>query len=173
MNISEAREGLKNWQAKMSAYNHAMSLIYFDGSTTAPKGTAENRGRTLSVLSEECYKLSTSPETMEILEFLDANKSELDEMEQRIVFLALKDIRDMKKIPMEEYVAYQELLVEADDKWHTAKETDDFELFRPCLEKIFATQLKFAEYCAPEKKPYDYCLGLYEEGLTMEKCDVY
>lgn len=171
MNISEARERLKNWQAKMSAYNHAMSLIYYDGSTTAPKGTAENRGRTLSILSEESYKLSTNPEIIEMLEFLDANKDELDETEKRIVFLALKDIRDMQKIPMEEYVAYQELLVEADDKWHTAKETDDFELFRPCLEKIFATQLKFAEYCAPEKKPYDYCLGLYEDGLTMEKCD--
>lgn len=171
MNFEEARVGLKNWQAKMSAYNHAISLIYFDGSTTAPKGTAENRGHTLSILSEECYKLSTSPETIEMLELLDANKDKLDEVEQRIVFLALKDIRDMQKIPMDEYVAFQELLVEADDKWHTAKETDDFELFRPCLEKIFATQRKFAEYCAPDKKPYDYCLGLYEDGLTMEKCD--
>ena len=171
MNFEEARVGLKNWQAKMSAYNHAISLIYFDGSTTAPKGTAENRGHTLSILSEECYKLSTSSETLEMLELLDANKDKLDEVEQRIVFLALKDIRDMQKIPMDEYVAFQELLVEADDKWHTAKETDDFELFRPCLEKIFATQRKFAEYCAPDKRPYDYCLGLYEDGLTMEKCD--
>ena len=49
MNFEEARVGLKNWQAKMSAYNHAISLIYFDGSTTAPKGTAENRGHTLSI----------------------------------------------------------------------------------------------------------------------------
>ena len=94
MNISEARERLKNWQAKMSAYNHAMSLIYYDGSTTAPKGTAENRGRTLSILSEESYKLSTNPEIIEMLEFLDANKEELDETEKRIVFLALKDIGD-------------------------------------------------------------------------------
>lgn len=171
MDITTARASLAAWQSKMSAYNHAMSLIYFDGSTAAPKGTAENRGHTLAILSEESYKLSTSPEVIEMLEYLDSNKEQLDGKEQRIVFLALKDIRDMQKIPMEEYVAYQELLVEADSLWHTAKETDDFELFRPCLEKIFDTQLKFAKYCAPDKKPYDYCLGLYEDGLTMEKCD--
>ena len=171
MTIHEARAALGAWQSKKSAYEHAMALIYFDGNTTAPKGTAENRGHTLAVLSEESYKLSTSPELVETLEFLDAHKDELDEKEARIVFLALKDIRDMQKIPVEEYVAYEALLVEADDKWHTAKETNDFELFKPLLEKIFETQLRFAKYCAPDKKPYDYCLGLYEDGLTMEKCD--
>ena len=41
-----------------------------------------------------------------------------------------------KKIPMDEYIAYQELMVEADDVWHRAKETNDFELFRPVLDGI-------------------------------------
>ena len=171
MNLQEARAALTAWQDKMSAYNHAMSLIYFDGDTVAPKGTSENRGHALGILSAESYKLSTCPETIEMLEFLDAHKDELDEKEQRIVFLALKEMREMQKIPMEEFVAYQQLLVEASDKWHTAKETNDFELFCPILEKVFATQLRFAELCAPEKDPYDYCLGNYEDGLTKEKCD--
>lgn len=155
----------------MSAYGHAMSLIYYDGSTTAPKGTAQNRAHTLSILSEETYKLSTSDETVSLLEYLDERKSELSEKDARAVYIAIKDIKEMKKIPMDEYVAYEELLVEADDVWHRAKETSDFELFRPVLEKIFATTIKFAGYCAPEMHPYNYCLNKYEEGLTMEKCD--
>lgn len=72
---------------------------------------------------------------------------------------------------MEEYVAYQQLLVEADDVWHTAKETNDFALFCPLLEKIFETERRFAGYCAPEMNPYNYCLNKYEEGLTIQKCD--
>ena len=158
-------------QAKLSAYNHAMSLIYYDGATTAPKGTAPNRARALSILSEETYKLSTSDETISLLEFLDAHRDELSAKDARAVYLSLKDIKEMKLIPMDEFVAYQELMVEADDVWHRAKETSDFELFRPVLEKIFETTVRFAKYCAPNMEPYNYCLNKFEEGLTIGKCD--
>ena len=146
MTVKEAKEALKALQRKMTAYNHAQELIYYDGCTTAPKGTAENRSNSLSVLSEESYKLCTCKETVELLEFLDAHKDELDEKERRIVFLLLKDIRNMTKIPMDEYVAYQELLVAADDVWHRAKETSDFAMFEPLLKQIFDTNKKFAGY---------------------------
>ena len=173
MELQQALEQLSRLQAKMAAYNHAMALIYYDGATTAPKGTAANRGQTLSILSEESYRLSTGKDTVELLEFLDAHREELSEREARTVFLALKSIRELQKIPMEEYVAYQQLLVEAEDVWHTAKETDDFALFCPFLERIFEFEKKLAAYCAPEKKPYDYCLDKYEDGLTMEDCDAF
>ena len=171
MDIKTAIEQLYAWQSKMSAYDHAMSMIYYDGATVAPKGTAQNRAHALSILSEETYKISTSDSVMEMLEFLDGNKASLSEKDARIVYLALKDIKEMKKIPMDEYVAYQELMVEADDVWHRAKEESNFELFRPVLEKIFDTQKKFAAYCAPEMHPYNYCLNKFEEGLTMDECD--
>ena len=171
MILSEAIQSLMTLQAKLAAYGHAMGLLFYDGATTAPKGTAANRGQTMSILSEEHYKLTTGSETVALLEFLDAHKAELDEKQQRMVFLLIKDIRNMQKIPMDEYVAYQQLLVEADDVWHRAKETSDFALFEPVLEKIFETNIRFAHYCAPEKDPYDYWLSEYEDGLTMAQCD--
>lgn len=171
MNLNEAIEKLYALQSRLSAYNHAMSLIYYDGVTTAPKKTAQNRAHALSVLSEDSYRLNTCPETESLLEFLDSHKDELEEKERRIVYLAYHGMQEMKKIPIEEYTAYQELLVEADDVWHRAKDESDFELFRPVLEKIFDYNKKIAGYCAPDKHPYDYCLDQYEKGLTMEKCD--
>lgn len=171
MDLEKAKTDLYTLQSKMSAYAHAIGLIFYDGATTAPSGTAANRGHALSILSEEHYKLATGDETVSLLEALDAQKDALSEKEQRMVFLLLKDIRQMKKIPMAEYVAYQELLVQADDVWHKAKAASDFELFRPILEQIFETNIRFAGYCAPEKKPYDYWLSEYEDGLNMEICD--
>ena len=171
LTIKAAREKLMELQKKMAAYNHAMGLIYYDGATTAPKDTAANRGVTLSVLSEEVYRLGTSKDTVDLLEFLDSFKDKLPPKEQRMVFLLLKNIRDMQKIPMDEYVAYQELLVKADDVWHRAKEASDFEMFRPLLEQIFETNIRFAGYLAPDKKPYDYWLNEYEDGLNMQICD--
>lgn len=171
MTLQEAREKLAALQQKMSAFGHAMSLIYFDGVTGAPKGVADNRAQTLAVLSQETYLLSTGEETVALLEFLDANKTELNRHEKREVQLLLKDIRMMQKIPMDEYIAFQRLMVEADDVWHTAKETNNWKLFEPVLEKVFDYHKKIAQWCEPEKKPYDYWLDHYEEGITMDSCD--
>ena len=171
MTVIEAKEKLTALQAKMSAYGHASGILYYDGVTTAPKGTAANRAQTLAVLSEESYKLATGEDTVALLEFLDEHKDELDTTEQRIVFLMLKDIRQMQKIPMDEYIELQRLMVEASDVWHTAKETNDFPLFEPLLEKVFAFYKKIAGYCAPEKDPYDYWLSEYEDGLDKARCE--
>ena len=186
MNFEEAKKELMKLQKKMSAYAHAVSLMYYDGATTAPKGTAENRSISLSILSEEMYLISTSKETVELLEYLDScihpaegascpygfdPDSEDGRKLSRMVYLLLKDIHNMQKIPMEEYVAYQELLVLADDIWHKAKEADDFPMFLPCLEKIFDTHKRFAAYIAPDRDPYDYWLNEYEPGIDQEVCD--
>ncbi len=169
--IKEARDRLYKLQRKQAAYDHAMGLIYYDGSTTAPKDTADNRAASLSILSEEMYKLGTSKETVDLLEFLDGFKDKLAQKEQRMVELLLKDIRFMQKIPMDEYVAYQELLVKADDVWHKAKEASDFAMFCPLLEQIFDTTRRFAAYQDPDKDPYDYWLNEYEDGLNKQICD--
>ena len=171
MTIDKAREDLFKLQKKMSAYYHAMGLISYDGDTTAPKETAANRAVSLTVLSEEVYLLSTGKETVELLEYLDENRESLPHEEQRMVELLIKDIRDMQKIPMEEWIEFQGLLVESQDVWHRAKELSDFEMFRPYLEKVFDTQKRFAGYLAPGKDPYDYWLNEFEDGLSKEICD--
>ena len=98
--VNEAKKELYDIQKKLAAYYHAVGLIYYDGSTSAPKATAENRAQSLSVLSEEIYKISTDEKTVGLLEFLDVNREQLNEKEKRMVYLLLKDIREMKKIPM-------------------------------------------------------------------------
>ena len=171
MNLEQAKQELMNFQEQMSAYDHAMSLISYDGETTAPEGTADNRAHAMGILSEITYKLSTGKDTVDLLEFLDAHKEELSSKERRMVELLIKDIRFMQKIPMEEYVAYEKFVVESEDVWHHAKLNNDFASFEPYLEKMFDYQKRFAHYAAPEKDPYDYWLNEYEPGLSKEVCD--
>ncbi|MDL2215575.1 barstar family protein [Ruminococcaceae bacterium OttesenSCG-928-N02] len=171
MTLEKARDELKTLQEKMSAYNHAMALLQYDGATTAPKGTGTNRAHSMAILSEESYHLSTCGETLELLTFLDAHKELLTQHELRVVYLLLKELHEMSKIPPQEYVALQKLLVLADDVWHTAKEKNDFAAFEPYLKQIFESYIRVAGYCAPEKEPYDYWLNRFEEGLTMARCD--
>ena len=171
--LEEAQKQLYDLQARLAAYNHASALIYYDGATTAPRGAGENRARTMGVLAQEQYDISTGPETVKLLSYLDDRQGELTAEERRMVYLMLKDIRQLQKIPREEYTALQMLLVQADDVWHRAKEDSDFALFEPYLEKIFAAYKRVAGYCAPEKDPYDYWLGEFEEGIDRKTCDAF
>ena len=57
MDKATALAKLKALQAKMHAYNHASSMIYYDAVTTAPEGTDVGRGETLAILSGESYNI--------------------------------------------------------------------------------------------------------------------
>ena len=173
MELNEARKELLALQEKMSAYDHAMSLLSYDGETTAPRGTAPNRAHSMGILSEIMYTLSTGEETVALLEYLDENREQLDRREQRMVYLLLKDIRFMRKIPLEEYVAYEKLVVESQDVWRRAKENNDFASFAPYLEKILASRVRFARYAAPDTDPYDFWLNEFEPGVSRKTCDVF
>ncbi|MBP5293695.1 MAG: carboxypeptidase M32 [Clostridia bacterium] len=159
--------------SKISAYDHALAILNYDGATTAPAGTAANRGHAMAVLGEEIYKLSTSDSTYELLEELDRRSAELSPRDVRAKDIMLKDMRDTKKIPMDEYIAFQVLCNEADDVWHKAKAGNDFELFAPYLEKIVKAKIAFAGYIDPDKDPYDFWLNEYEEGISRKTCDAF
>ncbi len=171
MDLNTARRELITLQEKLSALNHAMGLISYDGETTAPAGTAANRAHALGFLSDFLYTLSTGEETVALLEFLDAHRDELDRRERRMVWLLLKDIRFMQKIPKDEYIAYQKLTVESQDVWVRAKAASDFAAFEPCLTRIFETLIRFAGYAAPGMDPYDYWLNEFEPGISRAVCD--
>ena len=171
MDFSEAREQLKTLQEKMAAYEHAVGLLYFDGATTAPKGTAENRGRTQAILSGESYRLMTGPELKETVSVLSENPEELTAAEKRQIELLEKEWKRMEKIPIDEFMAYTELIVQSEAVWHEAKEKSDFAAFCPYLKQVFETNRRFAGYTDPEKDPYEALLDQYEEGMTTAACD--
>lgn len=173
MELQQALSALDLLQRKMAAYHHAMGLIYFDGVTVAPAGTAQNRGETLAILSAESYKLTTCQETEELLNQLWEAQDELDEAHRRMVFLMRKSLVEMRKIPMEEFVAYQRLVNEAENVWHKAKAENDYPAFAPYIDQIVAANKRFAAYIHPEMDAYEHCLDSYEEGLTRATCDAF
>ncbi len=171
MTKEQALEKLKSYEMTSFAISHASGLIYWDAVTYAPKGSAEVRPNTMGELSRMGYELTTSPETTEMLETLMAVKDELDPVTARDVSELYRDYERTKKIPKDEFTAYQMLLSQSESVWHEAKETNNFEMFEPYLQKVFDTQKKFAGYYDSTKNPYDVCLDIYERGLTREKCD--
>ena len=167
-------EELRELEAKHKAYDQAMGIISYDALTGgAPAGAAERRGKTLEVLSEVVYKLDTGEETGALLHALADQRDKLDAVTRREVDELLREYEKTRKIPMEEYIAYEVLLNKADAVWHEAKEKSDWALFEPCLRDIVAFNRKYAAWIDPDKQPYDVLLDEFERGLTMKDCDAF
>jgi len=171
MELKQALEQLEQLQKKMYAYNVASSAIYLDAVTVAPRDTAEGRGVALGILAGESHKLFSAPEVGELLNELYDRREELEYPIRRQVEELRRSYRQLSLIPAEEYMEYTMLVNEAEDLWHRAKETSDFELFRPALERLVAFQRKFAGYYDSTKAPYDALLNEYERGMTTEFLD--
>ena len=171
--VQQALEALAKHQQTTAAYNHALGVMFHDGSTAAPKGSWEGRGQTMGIMSQITYDLDTAPEKGELLTYLEAHSEELTEQQKREVEVLRKGYDQMKKIPAEEYVAYSVLMNDAQSAWEKAKNENDFDAFAPYLEKIVEFNRKFAGYYDPDKAPYDALLNEYEEGMNMETLDAF
>ena len=171
MELNEALVRLAELQKKRYAYQTASSSLYLDGTTVAPKDTAEGRGVALGVLAGEEHKLFSAPETGELLDFLWGRQEELDQLHRRQVEELRRSYAQLTRIPAEEYMEYAMLTNEAGDVWRRAKEASDFALFRPVLEKLVAFNIKFAGYYDSAKAPYDALLNEYERGVDMAYLD--
>ena len=171
MTLNEAIEKLNELEKAGYALGHAQSILYTDGDTVAPKNSWKGRGMALAYLSELTYKQLVNPETGEVLETILQHKDETDEITFRRAEVLKEQYDDLHVLPMEEYVAYQELTNESSAVWHDAKEKSDWKLFEPCLEKIVAARRRYASLKAPEKPAYDVLLDEYEKGATMVSLD--
>lgn len=171
MDTQTALKTFSEIEEKLYAFNHATSMIYYDSVTSAPKDTAEGRGKALGVLSGYSYELTTGAEAQKAVAWLLEHSEELEPARLRAVQEFNRNNEYMSSIPKDEYVEFSMLLNEADSVWHTAKAENDFPAFQPYLEKIFATLRRFAGYYKPQLDPYDVMLDMYERGLTRETAD--
>ncbi|MEG0902522.1 MAG: carboxypeptidase M32, partial [Clostridia bacterium] len=136
MQTEEWKASLKKLQLERYAYNHASACIYFDSATVAPRGSAEARSMALGILSEKSYHLFVNNETRNLLDELRSRRTELDELTLRQVELLSEELDDLTRIPVQEYVAYNQLTNEASSAWVDAKEQNEYALFRPYLSKV-------------------------------------
>ncbi len=171
--MNDAKTKFKALLAKMHAYNHAVSALNYDAETVMPKKGADDLAKTLGVLSEESYRLSTGDEMRELLASLGQVKDELDIVTRREVEELDLELTKLSRIPMEEYVQYSMDVSAATNCWRTAKLQNDFAAFAPYLEKIVAYNRRMPRYIKPEMKPYDALLDEFEKDLTMDTLDVY
>ncbi len=152
------------------ALGHAMALMGWDSQTYMPRAGNEERGLARAELSVLSRQLLLRPELVELVEkALEAEG--LNDVERGIVRVLWREIDRARKVPPEFVYEMAKTAQEANMAWREAREKDDFEIFRPHLERVVELARRLADYLGYEEHPYNALLDLYEEGLTIRDVD--
>jgi carboxypeptidase Taq len=159
---------------KLKAYEYVMWLMSWDAETEAPKKALEYRSKQLEVMAGEVYAIQSDKQYVQAIESLHEQLDTLDKDLQTEIKKEFRELRFIKKVPKEAYIAYQVLLSKSVPLWAEAKHKNDFKLFAPTLKEIIDYQRNLVKYLEEEKlKGYDLLLDMYEEGFTHKEYDFF
>lgn len=167
------KEKLLEYQSKINRIQNILNLLNWDLRISVPKDSADNLIETISSIEEEKFKLETSDEYKKLLEdFINSKEFEtLEEAEARCVKNLLDDILKQRKIPAEFNKEYLELQNKSTLAWTEAKEKQDYEIFKPYLEKCIEMTKEYYGYISDSEDLYEVMLNEYETGLNTKFID--
>lgn len=171
--IQDVVKQYREYIEKIEHYHHAVDILYWDLRTKTPKKGMEQRAEVIGTLSTEIFQMTVSNEMEKYLECLSEPSvlKTIDEITLKSVLEYKKEFERSRKIPKEMYKEYVILTSKAEEVWEDAKQNNDFESFKPYLEKIVEFTKKFIELWGYEGHPYNALLDQYEPGMTVEILD--
>ncbi|WAA11277.1 carboxypeptidase M32 [Fervidibacillus albus] len=171
--MKEIEKDFLRYVNKITHYEEAISLMYWDLRTKAPANSVEQRSNSIATLSTELHKMRTSEQLKEMFTALlsDEATGVISEITRKSALECKKDYDLYKKIPIEQYEEFVKLQSKAESVWEEAKEAADFKRFEPYLEQLVEKTKTFIGYWGYDKNPYDTLLDQYEPGITVELLD--
>ncbi len=157
---------LKEYQ-KVWALGYASSVLGWDKNTYMPPKGAEARGAAVGEL--RALKRFYMLQLRHLVE--KAEKEELNDFERGVVRVLKRDLHYFESVPESLIKKEAKVTAEGYVTWVQAKRRSDFRLFAPKLKEIFEVEKEIAEHLGYDNHPYDALLDLYEEGLTVKKCE--
>lgn len=171
MNKEEALSFLKAYEEKGNAYRLALSTMSFDTATIAPKDGADYRIKMMSILEGEYLMHSTNPESMKKIE--EMASMDLDELTKEAVNQHLIHLKEIRMIPKDVYMAYEELLGQSNALWEQCKKTGDWDSYKQMLKDVIIATRKYTDYYRGDMSCYDALLDRNEPGMNIEKYDAF
>ena len=148
------------------ALDHASSLMDWDLEVNMPVEGVQERGIAASEIAVLRQKLLLDEELSSLIG--NAEKEELNDYERGLIRVLKREIKIAKALPPELVQELARVTQEAKVIWREAKEKDDYNRFKPYLERIVELERKAADFLGYEKHPYDALLDLHEEGLNTD-----
>jgi carboxypeptidase Taq len=172
--VSEARYAeLRERLAQLWDVVKLTGLAGWDQQTMMPPAGAGVRAHLLATGSKLVHDLLVAPELGELLGELGPYEESLDydSDEASLIRWTRRDREKELRVPAELREEQSRAAAEAFPVWVEARRNDDFELFRPYLERNVELRRRYAE-CFEVDEPYDALLDDFEPGMKTEEVRV-
>ncbi len=170
MTTQELKQFFIEYEEKLSAYGLVLALCSFDASTIAPRDGAAYRNRQMAVVQGDLFSMMTDRESLAKLDELAAC-SDLEPLYKEALNQRLRSLRDLRILPKEVYVEFEELKANTEVLWRDAKKAEDYKLFEKPLIQLIEMQKKLLSYRQEGGSDYQKLLDDYEPGMTIAKAD--
>lgn len=158
---------------KIGKLQYLINILEWELKVNAPKETMDYIIELISDTELDLFQLMTSEEYGCLLK--DVINSEeylaLDEDIKRYINNLEKEYLKNKKIPQDFHQEYSTLCNISNKIWRDAKEENNYELFKPYLQKVIDMTKKYYRYIDNENVLYDVMLEQYEIEMNSDVID--
>ena len=161
---------LKAFEQYRQLYN-IQSILHWDESVLMPKGGANDRNLSLSLLEELRYATINNRDVAHALEAID--RSELSKKEQRNIDLMLKTYHQSANIPEKLKSDITKNNASCEQAWREFKPNNDWEQFKPHFNKLVQLHKELANRRAETTgtSPYDILIDDNNPDITQAIID--
>ena len=163
---------------KISYLNGAEALLSWDQETYMPEGAGTARSNQIAYLSTLTHNtmvggvMKKNLAELVDLETGDIRDESLPDKEQRRVREIWRDYHHAAALPADFVEEFSKHSSMSQQLWVKARKANDFEMFRPSLEKTLAFKHREIGYLGEMDTPYDTLLDEYEPHMTSAKVTV-
>lgn len=152
-------------RSKERAYLESVAdLLAWDQRTHIPRNGHGHRAGQMTVLAETIHKLKTDPRLEELLSAAEPFAASQDPSGPELVNLRewRRELDRWSRVPQRLISESAREEAEALASWERARPCNDWQSFRPHLEKVVALKRELAEALGYAREPYDALLAEYE-----------
>jgi carboxypeptidase Taq len=163
---NDAFQILQNRLATISDVYAAAAVLAWDRQTHMPEGGVGGRAEQLATLSRLAHEMLASPETGDLL--ARAGEHEPGSDEAAILRLARREYDRASRLPARLVAETSRATALAERAWIQARESSEWSLFAPHMERVLALKREEASYLDGEH-PYDAMLDRYDPGTSTNR----
>ena len=159
---------LRRRLAEVDDLRKAAWVLQWDLETMMPPAGAQVRAEQLGTLAGLAHERFTAEELGELLEELRGYENDLDyeSDEASIIRVARRDYERARRVPTELRAEMVRAGAHGHHEWLRAREANDYEVFRPALERNVELRRRYVDCLDGNGDPYDVLVADYEPGLT-------
>jgi carboxypeptidase Taq len=160
---------LRDRLATIGDLRSAASVLAWDRQTYMPEGGVRGRAEQLATLARVGHEMLVSPETGRLLQ--EAGEREPGSDEAASLRLARREHDRAARLPVRLVAETSRATALAEQAWISARESSDWSLLAPHLERVLALKREEASYLDFEH-PYDAMLDRYDPGASAKRLGI-